>query len=332
MISVIVPVYNVESLLPRCIDSILAQAYSDFELLLIDDGSKDQGGKICDEYAAADHRVKAYHKPNGGLSDARNFGLDRMRGEYVTFIDSDDYIGPDYLRILVEMMEANDADITSVALKKTGAMQAELEPTDDHRCVLEGDRIFKELLLAKDITWSAWAKLYRAELFNSTRFPVGKLFEDLLTIPYIFDAHTVCVCSTSVQYYYYQRPGSIMNSISDAAIQMWLEGMDKLIMFTRQKYPQYNSYAEAVFVQGVFWRAVDWKLNSDDYYNYAGAIRKRYAAIFRKTAILPMLNAKERIKGSLFYMTILGYRRIRVLWIRAIGNEDNRHFIQMNGN
>ena len=120
-----------------------------------------------------------------------------------------------------------------------------------------------------------------------------------------------------------------MNSIFDTAIQIWLEGMDKLILFVRQEYPQYNSYAEALFVQGAFWRAVDWKLNGDDYYSFAKAIRKRYAAIFHKTAILPMLNAKERIKGSLFYMTVLGYRRIRILWIRAIDNEDNRHFIQM---
>ena len=103
MISVIVPIYKVEKYLRRCVDSILNQSYTDFELLLIDDGSPDGCPQICDEYAQQDTRVRVFHKPNGGLSDARNYGLDRMKGEYVSFIDSDDYVGPDYLTVLVEL-------------------------------------------------------------------------------------------------------------------------------------------------------------------------------------------------------------------------------------
>ncbi len=99
-ISVIVPVYNVEQYLPRCIDSILAQTFTDFELLLIDDGSRDNSGKICDEYAEKDSRIRVFHKENGGVSSARNVGLDNTCGEYVSFIDSDDWIGPSFLPLI----------------------------------------------------------------------------------------------------------------------------------------------------------------------------------------------------------------------------------------
>ena len=106
-ISVIIPVYNAEQYLRRCVDSVLTQSYTDFELLLIDDGSRDQSPAICDEYAAADHRVQVFHKPNGGVSSARNLGLDHARGQWITFIDSDDFISPNYL----SAVNRSDADM-----------------------------------------------------------------------------------------------------------------------------------------------------------------------------------------------------------------------------
>ena len=108
--SVIVPVYNVEIYLPRCIDSILSQSFTDFELILVDDGSPDNCGKICDEYALKDSRVRVFHKSNGGVSSARNLGLDNVRGEWVTFIDSDDYVEVDYLKELIDAQQKNQVD------------------------------------------------------------------------------------------------------------------------------------------------------------------------------------------------------------------------------
>ena len=107
-ISVIVPVYNAEKYLHRCIDSILSQTFTDFELLLIDDGSKDGSGAICDEYAAKDNRVRVFHKENGGVSSARNLGLDNACGEWVTFVDADDYVRPSYLATYIEISTARD--------------------------------------------------------------------------------------------------------------------------------------------------------------------------------------------------------------------------------
>ena len=111
MISIIVPVYNVERYLARCVDSVLGQTYPSWELILVDDGSFDRSPAICDEYAGRDGRIKVVHKKNGGLSSARNVGLDMMRGEYVTFLDSDDYWHPCYLEILLNFVEEKQADI-----------------------------------------------------------------------------------------------------------------------------------------------------------------------------------------------------------------------------
>ena len=126
MISVIVSIYKVEKYLRRCVDSILNQSYTDFELLLIDDGSPDDCPQICDEYARQDDRVRVFHKPNGGLSDARNFGIDRMKGDYVSFIDSDDYVGPDYLRILMDLIKEYAVPVAAVT----------------HLCVFNGETSF----------------------------------------------------------------------------------------------------------------------------------------------------------------------------------------------
>ena len=111
LISVIIPVYKVERYLPRCIDSILSQTYKNIELLLIDDGSPDSSGDICDEYAEKDPRVRMFHKENGGVSSARNLGLDEAKGDYIGFVDSDDYIAPGMYEKLVELIEDNNADI-----------------------------------------------------------------------------------------------------------------------------------------------------------------------------------------------------------------------------
>ena len=111
-VSIIVPVYNTERFLNRCIDSVLAQTYSDWELLLVDDGSTDSSGSICDEYATQDSRIRVFHKENGGVSSARNLGLDYARGEWITFVDSDDYIAPDMIEKLYETQKRNNADIT----------------------------------------------------------------------------------------------------------------------------------------------------------------------------------------------------------------------------
>lgn len=183
LISVIVPCYNVEEYLPKCIESILSQTYENLEILLVDDGSSDNSGRICDEYAGKDCRIRVIHKENGGLSDARNVALDVMKGEYVTFIDSDDYVEEDYVEILYRLIAEYGVQM-SVVWHQTFADGT--VPPVCHEPVLE--HIFcswealEGMFYQRTFDTAAWAKMYHCSLFfDGTRYPEGWLYEDLPT-------------------------------------------------------------------------------------------------------------------------------------------------------
>ena len=181
LISVIVPCYNVEEYLPKCIESILSQTYRNLELFLVDDGSPDRSGEICDEYAVRDKRIKVIHKENGGLSDARNAALDVMTGEYVTFVDSDDYVAPDYVELLYKLIAENDVRL-SVTGFRTFAENTSPEignyPVTER--VLGTVEALTEMFYQRAFDTSAWAKMYHRSLFSDgIRYPKGWLYEDL---------------------------------------------------------------------------------------------------------------------------------------------------------
>lgn len=215
-ISVIVPIYKVENYLSNCINSILSQTFEDFELILVDDGSPDNCGKICDEYKNKDDRIIVIHKENGGLSDARNKGIDIAKGSFLTFIDSDDLITKDYLKFLYELAITNSADISICSLE---------EFSDDSDYSISETGIMKnnvQLYTGKDackhiylmdgkISVCACGKLYSACIFQSLRFPFGKINEDVGTIPIaLYNAATVV--STDMKLYKYRfRDDSIMH-------------------------------------------------------------------------------------------------------------------------
>ena len=210
-ISVIVPVYNVEDYLEKCVNSILNQTYSNFELILIDDGSKDESGRLCDILATRDNRIVTVHKKNGGLSSARNAGLKVCKGDYITFVDSDDMIAPNALELMLKHAEEHNAEVV-VSEKITPFNDNNLLPKEaavaNHK-IYDGISATKEIL-CKNTRWEAWGHLFKSSLWNNTRFPEGLLYEDLATTPFVFSrANKVCIIDTSI-YYYFLRPGSIM--------------------------------------------------------------------------------------------------------------------------
>ena len=222
LISVIVPVYNVEKYLPRCIDSILSQSFTDFELLLIDDGSPDNCGKICDEYAAKNSRVKVFHKPNGGVSSARNLGLDNARGEWIAFVDSDDYVKKDYLSELFYYCTANNAELIVINNIIT-------KYTTDKNIVLEDcefDKLFSVYSFQK--VCSPWGKLFKLDTINTSKLrfnPAIHLGEDILfVLTYLLTINKI-VLQKSDSYYYEQRPGSLTRSLNsyDSEYVGWKE-------------------------------------------------------------------------------------------------------------
>ena len=210
LLSIIVPVYDVERYLPKCMDSILAQTFTDFELILVDDGSPDNCPALCDAAAAKDARIRVLHQKNGGLSAARNAGLDVARGEWIGFVDSDDYIAPEMYEILYKAVQSTAADLALcdyVKVDETGALC-----TQTHVAVPQKSLTGRELL--QKAYWTtvqiAWNKLYHRTIFAQLRYPVGKLNEDFFVIPEICLNTQKAVVVPDVLYYYVQRGDSIM--------------------------------------------------------------------------------------------------------------------------
>ena len=211
LLSIIVPVYDVERYLPKCMDSILAQTFTDFELILVDDGSPDNCPALCDATAEKDARVRVIHQKNGGLSAARNAGLDAARGAWIGFVDSDDYIAPEMYEAMYHAVQSTGADLALcdyAEVDETGApcqsMHIRLEKKD-----FTGRDLLKN---ATDSTIQpAWNKLYRRDIFAQLRYPEGKLNEDLFLIPEVCLQIQKAVVVPKALYYYVQRGGSIMS-------------------------------------------------------------------------------------------------------------------------
>lgn len=214
LISIIVAVYNIEEYLPRCVDSILAQTYRNLEIILVDDGSSDASGRICDAYAGKDKRIQVIHKKNGGLSDARNAGMDMARGDYIGFVDGDDWIDKDMYRAMYKGCEANNAQVAVCRYKqitKNGIIDAStgnsvlLSKTEALEIYVCGDERYL-------IYNSVWSKLFASKLVKDMRFPVGKNSEDIMFTTKAFCHMERCVYLDTAYYnYVLDREGSIMN-------------------------------------------------------------------------------------------------------------------------
>lgn len=213
LITVIVPVYNVESYLNHCMETIINQTYKNLEIILIDDGSTDLSGSICDTIASLDERIVVLHKKNGGLSDARNVALDLAKGEYITFVDSDDYLPLDSIEYLYNLIKKYNADISVGSMFLTPELNLNITIEETKVNQFDHKSSVREMLYGSLYTASASGKLYNASLFEGIRYPVGKVNEDLFTTYRLLDRAKLTVSSDKLVYYYYHRPGSIMNSV-----------------------------------------------------------------------------------------------------------------------
>lgn len=208
-LSIIVPVYKVEKYIHKCVDSILNQTFTDFELILIDDGSPDNCGRICDEYAEKDSRVRVIHKENGGLSDARNHGIDVSKGEILSFIDSDDWIAPVTYEKVIGYLESNGLDIVhfDVCEVKNGKEYIAYHGAENQ--VLSGKEALYDILVDK-IDNSACDKVFKKTVFSDVRFPYGRKYEDVSTIYKVFNNADRIGYYKGAFYYYLKREGSIV--------------------------------------------------------------------------------------------------------------------------
>ena len=237
-ISIIVPIYNVEKYLNRCVRSIVNQSYTDLEIILVDDGSTDECPTICDNWAKKDSRIKVIHKQNGGLSSARNAGIDIAAGQYLVLVDSDDYIAENMVAILYSALIKHDADL---------ALCSYIKGNEDSYCFGDSndfDSEEKDPLTAihqiynssedAQLYVSAWGKLYKKELFNGIRYPEGKIFEDIyVTHRILYRCERIAVVSNKLVYYY-QHPASIMNSQFSIKKLDYLQALKERVEFFRE--------------------------------------------------------------------------------------------------
>lgn len=238
-ISVIVPVYKVEPYIRRCVDSILNQSFPDFELILVDDGSPDSCGAICDEYASSNLQIHVIHQQNGGLSAARNAGIDwafaNSSSQWLAFVDSDDWVHPEYLQRLYTAVAETRCKISACGIFHTGG---EDFPPEDHFAVQEmpADDYYCSPEIHGGVTAVAWNKLYHKSLFASLRYPVGKLHEDeFTTYLAVYEAGKVAVVSEPL-YAYFQNPAGIMQSQWSPKRMHALKAMEQQIAFAQKNH------------------------------------------------------------------------------------------------
>lgn len=242
LISIIIPVYKVEKYLEKCIQSVINQTYENLQIILVDDGSPDNCGKICDEYAKKDHRIEVIHKSNGGLSDARNKGLEIAKGEYIGFIDSDDYIESDMYEVLYNLLKQYNADVSicnfyTVSQGKIAIKNAENGIKEYNRI-----EILKEVLLDNNIQSYAWNKLYKKELFDEIKYPVGKKYEDIGTTFYLLEKCNKVVVTGKPEYYYINRQDSIVNNVTETTITDYIELIMQRYDYIEENIKELSSY------------------------------------------------------------------------------------------
>lgn len=251
LVSVIVPIYNVEQYLTHCIETILQQSYEKLEIILVDDGSLDNCGKVCDEFALKDSRIKVIHKQNGGLSDARNAGIDIATGDYITFIDSDDYVMPDMIETLMNILTEENTDIAQcdyIRSKNDSIGEQQYKLSQNDKSTVYFDDKMSAYLSNRKISTVAWGKIYKRFLFDEIRFPVGRLHEDVFTTyKLIHNASSVAV-TDYVGYVYRINENSITTSKFSPKKLDGVYGKIKQSEFIKTNYPNLSIYAYSAII------------------------------------------------------------------------------------
>lgn len=257
-ISVIVPVYNAESHLRSCADSILNQTFRNYELILIDDGSVDRSGIICDEYVKKDSRVKTIHQNNLGPSAARNRGMKESEGKYITFVDADDCIEKCYLENLWQIVEAYDADLIISGMfivegeQKAGGWSNLSVPASDVTKRVSRQDAYHCMLGGKRALLFAWGKLYCRRLLQDISYPEGEVYEDVKVICKIIERADNIVCTSYTGYFYIQRPDSITHSSMSQEHMVLLRNEIEFWNFIRIYYPELEYLAKEKYFRSCF--------------------------------------------------------------------------------
>lgn len=262
LISIIVPVYKVEPYLRRCVDSILNQTYRNLEVILVDDGSPDNCGNICDAYAKQDSRVKVIHKENGGLSSARNAGMAASSGKYLSFVDSDDVLASDALEHMQHLAESENADIVIGNHIRFEDVLPTLNEGEVKITIRNKEEAMQEFF---HNGCAAWARLYRREIHHDILFPEGEINEDEAIVLHLLDRCNRIVYSSRVVYFYMKRSDGESITMAPFTVKdlAWKKNCASNLEFIRQKYPRLETCAAKRYRGSLMWHITKISLLND---------------------------------------------------------------------
>ncbi len=237
-ITIVVPIYNTEEYLERCVNSILNQSYKNLEIILVDDESPDNCPELCEKFKTMDNRVVVIHKKNGGLSDARNAGIEIATGKYISFVDSDDYIESDYIQVLYDLIKKYKSKISMVDINRRFDSGKIINNSNNQEFVLNQKEFFEKMLYGeRDFDNSASAKLYETALFNDVRYPVGRLYEDTATTyKIILKCNEIPVKSVPLYNYMIRATSIVQCSFNEKKLQI-IESTKEMTNAVKKKYP-----------------------------------------------------------------------------------------------
>lgn len=299
LISIIVPVYNVEKYLEKCVNSIVNQTYKNLEIILVDDGATDSSGKLCDELAKIDNRIKVYHKENGGLSDARNYGVERATGDYIGFVDSDDYIDSEMYGKLYEAIKKENVDVAECNLKIIYTDREELFTEQKYYNVYTKQEYLEEYLKIEKIFGSACVRLIKSDIAKKLKFPVGKLYEDTYYAYDLIEKVDRYVIMNNPYYNYLMRENSITNTKFNPRIFDLIEIVEKFRKTTYENYPGLKEAADCRKMYAYFsvlnsilleknYRDNEYYLEILSYFkrNYISLLKNKYINRNRKLSVI----------------------------------------------
>lgn len=303
LVSIIVPIYNVEKYLKKCIESIINQTYKNIEIILVDDGSPDKCGEICEEYSKKDNRIVVIHKQNGGLSDARNKGIKVAKGKYITFVDSDDYVDYRYIELLYKAVKENNTKIAQCNIAKvnmSGNIIARLGYRENSIKTSKNmlNDIYSSHLIENIVVWN---KLYLKEMFNNISFPVGKIHEDeFTTFKILYNVDKISIVNEYL-YYYRQTDESIIGKKFNKKRMDLLEALEERISFLKEK-KEYDLYKKTLkyYIEQLRVYFIKTKKYIGNSSKIQKTIKYKYKIACEEYLKLKEIPNKEKIKSLIF--------------------------------
>lgn len=299
LISVIVPIYNAEKYLDRCIKSIINQSYKNLEIILVDDGSSDKCDEICDEWAKKDKRIKVIHKKNSGVSDSRNAGLEIANGEYLSFVDSDDYVHKDFIKILYNLCIENNSDISVCEVCETN------KDEDINNKIQKGivRNIFPKSVLEKkeSLYFVVWNKLYKKSVFENVRYLKGKIHEDVaITYKLIYYSKKITITNAKL-YFYFNAPGSIMRrEFSKERFDILYGINDSYEFFMKNNEDKYAYFVLRDFLDNILQLYQQCSLLKEEKSEMKKKLRRKYKETYKKVTSNSNTSISMKLKYTIY--------------------------------